>query len=499
MATKEIMKKLFKGKSLKKEANGAITSKDQRLESVEINYSEFDAASISSVFNYVILKFGSSICNEPDRLKNVLSDLAPALSREIKLLHYLCKCRILNKMLEASDKDESELLLWVNQAISYLAKEEMIDEQLAYEFCIGLIRDMKGKDVTDDYSQKKEQEAREAEIQGLLSHARILIEEENYVNAEENLYMVCEKAMNQEAAEEAKALLETAAERQLENLVNSITEEINGENYKAASDKLETAKEMACRCRDDKKIKNLTRQLTKSEEKIGEMIQKCLKNVDKAIKKKEYDKAEIYINQAKDMAGNNFPIEKICSFEEQRILIEKLIDSREFETAVSNINALHQSFGLEKEFTRQIVSLERKINRYQLSLVVLKGLLFVLFIAVIVLTNIKDLVPVKEKIIYVACAIWGILHAFIVKKSTRRKILCYKTLLLGFDYTVWLLAMYFLKTRLELNHMIMFALILPAVCGGFLISTMKSEKNGRILLGNVAIAAGSIIAAILIC
>ena len=380
--------------------DGAATSMEEPLERVEIDYSEFDSESISSAFNYAILKYGNSICNEPDRLKNILSDLAPNLSREIKLLQHLCKFGTLNKMMEASDNDDSELLLWANNAISYLVKYEMIDEQVAYEFCIGLIYDIKGKNIANDYLKNKEKEALEAEIQELLNYAKNLIGEEQYESAEENLLKVCEKSPKQEAVEEAEALLKTVAEGQLEKLVNNITEAIKAEKYKVASDNLEIAQKLLSRCGDNKKVKNIAKQLIKSEEKINEIIQKCLKNVDKAIKKKEYDKAAIYINQAKDMAGNCFSIDKVCSFEEQRIFIEKQIDDREFEVAVSSINALHQNFGLEKEFTKQISSLERKINRYQLSLVLVKGILLILFVVMIVLTNMKDMLPVKENVMY---------------------------------------------------------------------------------------------------
>ena len=499
MATKDVVKKLFKNKRKRREEeNRTVTAKEEILEHVEINYNEFDSESISSTFNYVVLKYGSSICNEPDRLKNILSDLAPNLSREIKLLQYLCKCGILNKMLEACDKDEAELLLWVNNAISYLAKDEMIDEQVAYEFCMNLILDVKGKDITDDYLKNKEKEALEAEIQELLNHAKILIGEEKYVSAEEDLQKVCEKSPKQEAVEEAEVLLKIVAEQQLEKLVNNITEAISAENYKAASDNLETAKNLVCKCEDSKKVKNITKQLTRSEAKIEEIIQKCLKNVDKAIKKKEYDKAAIYINQAKDMAGNCFQIDKICSFEEQRIFIEKQIDDREFETAVSSINELHQSFGLEKEFTKQISSLERKINRYQISLVIFKCLFFILLVSMIILTNIKDMIPVKEKMIYIVSVFWIIISAFIIKKSRRKGILFYKILLLGFNYAVWLLTMYFFNNRLDVNRMIMFAFVLPVVCGGFLITTVNSEKIGKILLGNVVIAAGITIAVMVV-
>lgn len=380
--------------------DGAATSMEEPLERVEIDYSEFDSESISSAFNYAILKYGNSICNEPDRLKNILSDLAPNLSREIKLLQHLCKFGTLNKMLEAGDNDDSELLLWANNAISYLVKYEMIDGQVAYEFCIGLIYDIKGKNIANDYLKNKEKEALEAEIQELLNYAKNLIGEEQYESAEENLLKVCEKSPKQEAVEEAEALLKTVAEGQLEKLVNNITEAIKAEKYKVASDNLEIAQKLLSRCGDNKKVKNIAKQLIKSEEKINEIIQKCLKNVDKAIKKKEYDKAAIYINQAKDMAGNCFSIDKVCSFEEQRNFIEKQIDDREFEVAVSSINALHQNFGLEKEFTKQISSLERKINRYQLSLVLVKGILLILFVVMIVLTNMKDMLPVKENVMY---------------------------------------------------------------------------------------------------
>ena len=68
---------VFAGVNAATAIDGAATSMEEPLERVEIDYSEFDSESISSAFNYAILKYGNSICNEPDRLKNILSDLAP--------------------------------------------------------------------------------------------------------------------------------------------------------------------------------------------------------------------------------------------------------------------------------------------------------------------------------------------------------------------------------------------------------------------------------------
>ena len=56
-------------------------------QSVEINVTDYDATSISSSLKYAVLKYGKTIYDNPNLLKNILSDLAPSLTREIKLIY----------------------------------------------------------------------------------------------------------------------------------------------------------------------------------------------------------------------------------------------------------------------------------------------------------------------------------------------------------------------------------------------------------------------------
>ena len=167
--TKDMLKGIFASKG----------RKDVTFNSVEIDYNEFDSDNISSVFIYAVSKYGEVICSDPNRMKSILSDLAPHLSKEIKLLQYLCQGVGLNKVLNANDKEDAELLLWVNNAISYLVSNEMIDEKVAYEFCIDFVCDIAGRDLSDAYIRGKEEKAKEKELLNLLEYAQKLISEKS--------------------------------------------------------------------------------------------------------------------------------------------------------------------------------------------------------------------------------------------------------------------------------------------------------------------------------
>ncbi len=477
------------GISTKDWIKGLITKQEKiNFETVKIDFNEFDSNSISSSFLYAVSKYGVSICKEPDKLKNILSDLAPNLSKETKLLQYLCKSGNLDRLLNLCDKEDSELLFWMNNAVSHLVSNEMIDEKLAYEFCNNLVYDVAGRDMTDAFLKHRKEEAQEQELKKMLNRIKVLIEEEKFETVEESLHEICKKTKKQEVVEEAEQLLKLVNERQLEVAINYITTAIDEGRYKDGSNHLEVAKKILEKCGNSKKIKDIVNQIAENEKKLEEVIQKCLKNADKAIKGKEYDKADIFIEQAKDVAGNYFQIDNTYSFWKTRALVEQQIDDREFEKATNNINNLQQSVGLEKEFDKYISAMERRIHWYQKFVLLFKWIFLLVFAAILVVTNIKIIVSFQKIIIHIISALWLIIAVFVMRKLKRKTAVLSSTLLLIFNYAVWLGILYFLNHAVDMIGMVVFAILFPLASGLLLLKTAKSIKYGRIVLGNLGIA-----------
>lgn len=131
---------------------------------VTIDPSEYDAADIISTFKYAMLKYGESISREPDRLKNIMSDLAPLLGREIKLLNLLCKNGNIAKAMNSSKWADADLYLWIDNATNYLVQEEFIDKKIAYSFARKVLMGISGRVISDKYIEELlAQEKAEAE------------------------------------------------------------------------------------------------------------------------------------------------------------------------------------------------------------------------------------------------------------------------------------------------------------------------------------------------
>lgn len=172
MAIRDVIKGLFKSKKNYEakgtEVDAVIGDKDNiatascfdtpDCDIVEIDYCEYDAENICSVYKYALLKYGKGIINNPQRFKNILSDLAPHLIKEIKLLSCLCNSGKVSKLAVLKNTDVSDCVLWVNNATNYLVHEEVIDELVAYEFCVNLIIEIVGADIPKDYLDKNKSE-----------------------------------------------------------------------------------------------------------------------------------------------------------------------------------------------------------------------------------------------------------------------------------------------------------------------------------------------------
>ena len=125
----------------------------RRLEkaSVVINSADYDATDIVSTFKYAILKYGITICEESGRLKNIISDLSPQLSKENKLLILLSQSGYLQKMMNSCEWDKAELYIWIDNATSFLVHEEFIDEKIAYSFTRKILMGISGKKINNKY------------------------------------------------------------------------------------------------------------------------------------------------------------------------------------------------------------------------------------------------------------------------------------------------------------------------------------------------------------
>lgn len=172
---------------------------------VTIDPSEYDAADIVSTFQYAMLKYGESISKEPDRLKNIMSDLAPLLGREIKLLNLLCKNGNIVKAMDSSKWADADLYLWIDNATNYLVQEEFIDKKIAYSFARKILIGISGRAISDKY------------IEELLAQEKAETEELRKKEAA--------KARAAKAAETRRKNAEAAKAKELEELKRKLEEE----------------------------------------------------------------------------------------------------------------------------------------------------------------------------------------------------------------------------------------------------------------------------------
>lgn len=142
------------------------------IEVIHIDTSEYDETDIASVLQYALLKYGNEVIADSKRLNNILSDLAPKLVGDIKLLICLAQANFLKPIINLDKVNEADLRLWHGKAIDYLTTKEYIDEKVAYVFCRKLIAEYV---FLEDYSneleevaeKKAEDESEESEIQRL--------------------------------------------------------------------------------------------------------------------------------------------------------------------------------------------------------------------------------------------------------------------------------------------------------------------------------------------
>jgi len=172
---------------------------------VIIDPSEYDAADIISTFKYAMLKYGESISREPDRLKNIMSDLAPLLGREIKLLNLLCKNGNIAKAMDSSKWADADLYLWIDNATNYLVQEEFIDKKIAYSFARKVLIGISGRAISDKYMEE------------------LLAQEK--AEAEELRKKEAAKARAVKAAETRRKNAEAAKAKELEELKRKLEEE----------------------------------------------------------------------------------------------------------------------------------------------------------------------------------------------------------------------------------------------------------------------------------
>lgn len=130
---------------------------------VTIDITEYDSKDIVSSLQYACMKYGDMICENPDRLKNIMADLAPTLRSECKLLVLLSKSGNMKKALQSSSWEEADLLLWLENTVSYLVREEFIDELTARRFSRKILEALSGKTILDKKAIEEERRRKQAE------------------------------------------------------------------------------------------------------------------------------------------------------------------------------------------------------------------------------------------------------------------------------------------------------------------------------------------------
>lgn len=220
MAIKNFFKELFNKNKAKNESCEEIR-KEIEANVIEVDQSAYDSTSIVSTLEYAVSKYGRSICSNPSMLKNVLADLSPNLTREIKIVYCLCSSNLLIRLLDSIGWQDADLMLWLDSATSYLVNEEFIDKIVAFDFCRKLLIDISGKEVPDTMNVeylKKEPEKQQREIEEI----RLRLEEEKKARE------IAEKKLEEEKKESVSKADRLVALEKLQ-LTNSVI------NYKEIS------------------------------------------------------------------------------------------------------------------------------------------------------------------------------------------------------------------------------------------------------------------------
>lgn len=93
-----------------------------------------------------------------------MSDLAPALGREIKLLNIFCKNGNVAKAMGSAKWEDADMYLWIDNATNFLVQEEFIDKKIAYSFARKILIGISGRAISDKYIEELlAQERAEAE------------------------------------------------------------------------------------------------------------------------------------------------------------------------------------------------------------------------------------------------------------------------------------------------------------------------------------------------
>lgn len=133
------------------ENNEIIIPKTEEIiilsDSVIVSESEYNPLDVISVFQYALKKYGTSICNNPIRLRNVMADLGPNIARESKMLIALSNKNDLRPLVESSEMGSADAKILFERMLDYLIKEEFIDKKIAYLFLNKLFDALIGKKI----------------------------------------------------------------------------------------------------------------------------------------------------------------------------------------------------------------------------------------------------------------------------------------------------------------------------------------------------------------
>ncbi|MCQ2497713.1 MAG: hypothetical protein MJ133_01900 [Lachnospiraceae bacterium] len=121
---------------------------------VIVSESEYNPLDVISVFQYALKKYGSSICSNPTRLRNIMADLGPNIARESKMLIALSSKNDLRPLVESSGMESSDAKILFERMLAYLIKEEFIDKKIAYLFLNKLFDALIGKKIIIEAIEK---------------------------------------------------------------------------------------------------------------------------------------------------------------------------------------------------------------------------------------------------------------------------------------------------------------------------------------------------------
>ena len=248
-------------------------------DSVIVSESEYNPLDVISVFQYALKKYGSSICCNPTRLRNIMADLGPNIARESKMLIALSNKNDLRPLVESIGIDASDAKILFEKMLAYLIKEEFIDKKIAYLFLNKLFDALIGKKFI---IEAIENDASPKDIIYLKPSANVSQGEDFLVKA--TIEQLKQRVLDEENARKKAEELAEAERTQRQRLEERLKEEYEKRSFYPIDIKNSA----------DFKNDNLAQVLASEEKQRNESVQKFTNTLSYMGNHKETETAKTY-------------------------------------------------------------------------------------------------------------------------------------------------------------------------------------------------------------